>query len=226
MECTATSDDQHVRRTKRPLHHFGRAWYWHSQNAEGRYEEGAERGMHDFKTQKTKIEELIAKHGHRVSEIPLWAQPHWKGLGSSEAILSHQLQLLVFRAWKNNPSSIGLHQHWCNPQILPKSTWVSQGIQRWSRSWKWGGQEVEKAVKLYNSHSPQHTQPQEIYNKFNKDSCSYKHCQYRYTCLGCGQHHPVTCCPTRPGGYSANFYSCEDSPRQPRCNQQRTGQRV
>ena len=27
--------------------------------------------MHDFKTQKTKIEELIAKHGHRVSEIPL-----------------------------------------------------------------------------------------------------------------------------------------------------------
>ena len=94
------------------------------------------------------------------------------------------------------------------------------------REGKCGGQEVEKAVKLYNSHSPQHTQPQEIYNKFNKDSCSYKHCQYRYTCLGCGQHHPVTCCPTRPGGYSANFYSCEDSPRQPRCNQQRTGQRV
>ena len=107
--------------------------------------------MHDFKTQKTRVEELISRHGHRCIFLPKYhceLNPIERVWGQVKRYTCANCDYTFAGLEKTIPSALDS----ISVELMRKYFRRVCEYHRAYREGKGGGTEVETAVKLYKSH--------------------------------------------------------------------------
>ena len=107
--------------------------------------------MHDFKTQKTRVEELVTRHGHRYTFLPKYhceLNPIERVWGQAKRYIRANCDY----TFSGLEKMITLALDSVRVDLIRKYFRRVREYHRAYREGKSGGTEVETAVKLYKSH--------------------------------------------------------------------------